>query len=99
MPKRVLVVEDEPNIAESLSFLLGQAGFQVEVCGDGAGALEALKAGAPDLMVLDIMLPGIDGYEVLETVRADQAVGIGLILRGVDAQHRAEDARALGEVG
>lgn len=71
MGKRVLLVEDEPNIVESLSFLLGRSGFAVEVSGTGKKALERILSEPPDVLVLDVMLPEIDGFEILRSVRAD----------------------------
>lgn len=72
MAKRVLLAEDEPNIAESITFLLERAGFEVTVENDGREALDAVMADAPDVLVLDVMLPGLDGYEILRTLRADR---------------------------
>jgi DNA-binding response OmpR family regulator len=69
--KRVLLAEDEPNIVESLSFLLERAGFHVSVARDGREALDAALANPPDVLVLDVMLPELDGYEVLRKLRAD----------------------------
>lgn len=72
MAKRVLLAEDEPNIVESLTFLLERAGFQVEVQSDGRQVVSAAKADTPDVLILDVMLPGLDGYEILRQLRADQ---------------------------
>ena len=72
MAKRVLLAEDEPNIVESLTFLLERAGFNVEVQSDGREALNSAKADTPDVLILDVMLPGLDGYEILRQLRADQ---------------------------
>ena len=71
MSKRVLLAEDEPHIVESLSFLLERAGFEVKVTADGQSALDAALAETPDVLVLDVMLPELDGYEVLRHLRAD----------------------------
>ena len=71
MPKRVLLAEDEPNIAELLRFLLGRAGFEVETQADGQAALSAALAHPPAVVILDVMLPGLDGLEVLRRLRAD----------------------------
>lgn len=80
-PARILVVDDEPNIVTSLEFLLGQAGYRVEVARDGAAALAALDAFRPDLVLLDVMLPGLDGYEVLRVLRArPELAGLKVIL-------------------
>ena len=72
MAKRVLVAEDEPSIVESLKFLLERAGFVVSVETDGRRALDAAIETLPDVMVLDVMLPELDGYEVLRQLRADR---------------------------
>jgi DNA-binding response OmpR family regulator len=70
MQKRVLVVDDEPNIVMSLEFLMRRAGFDVQVARNGAEALAALGGSPPDLMLLDVMMPEFDGYEVCERIRA-----------------------------
>ena len=69
MSKRVLVVDDEPNIVMSLEFLMRRAGFDVAVARNGREALAALDAVPPDLLLLDVMMPEFDGYEVCERVR------------------------------
>ena len=71
MPQTILVVEDEPNIVESLSFLMKKAGFVVRVARDGDTAVRTIEAEAPDLVLLDIMMPRRDGYEVCRTIRAN----------------------------
>ena len=68
---KVLVVDDEPNIVLSLEFLMQQAGFEVETAEDGATALAKVKAAPPDLILLDISLPGISGFDVLEQLRQE----------------------------
>lgn len=70
MAKRVLVVDDEPNIVLSLEFLMRRAGFDVQVARSGGEALKALEGDPPDLMLLDVMMPEFDGYEVCERIRA-----------------------------
>ena len=70
MQKRVLVVDDEPNIVMSLEFLMRRAGFEVQVARNGREALTALDGTPPDLMLLDVMMPEFDGYEVCEKIRA-----------------------------
>ena len=72
MAASVLVVDDEPNIVLSLEFLMRQAGFEVRVARDGDAALEAVAQQVPDLVLLDLMMPGRDGYEVCQAIRADQ---------------------------
>ena len=71
MSKRVLLVEDEANIVVSLTFLLERAGFRVDSETNGQAALQSALDRAPDVMVLDVMLPGLDGFEVLRRLRAD----------------------------
>jgi DNA-binding response OmpR family regulator len=71
--KSVLVVDDEPNIVLSLEFLMKQAGYDVRVARDGDAALAALRERAPDLVLLDVMMPDKDGYEVCQTIRANPA--------------------------
>ncbi|MDX1464288.1 MAG: response regulator [Halomonas sp.] len=70
---KVLVVDDEPNIVLSLEFLMQQAGFEVDTAEDGESALSRIAEAAPDLLLLDISLPGISGFDVLERLRADPA--------------------------
>jgi DNA-binding response OmpR family regulator len=66
---KILVVDDEPNIVLSLEFLMKQAGFQVRTASDGDLALKAVAAECPDLVLLDVMMPRKDGYEVCQTIR------------------------------
>ncbi|MCE0731692.1 response regulator [Halomonas sp. G15] len=68
---KVLVVDDEPNIVLSLEFLMQQAGFEVVTAEDGESALARIEEGPPDLVLLDISLPGISGFDVLERLRGD----------------------------
>lgn len=70
MSKRVLVVDDEPNIVMSLEFLMRRAGFEVQVARNGREALAALEGAPPDLLLLDVMMPEFDGYEVCERIRS-----------------------------
>jgi len=66
---RILVVEDEPSIREVVSLYLGRAGYRVEVAEDGQAALESLASQLPDLVVLDLMLPKVDGLEITRWLR------------------------------
>jgi two-component system alkaline phosphatase synthesis response regulator PhoP len=72
MPQRILVVDDDKSIVKVVRGYLEQAGYQVLTAGDGETALHALRRERPDLMVLDLMLPDRDGWEVTRIVRADQ---------------------------
>ena len=70
MSARVLIVEDEPHIVESLRFILAREGFDVSSRIDAEGAMTALREAAPDVVVLDAMLPGQSGFDMLRTLRA-----------------------------
>lgn len=65
----ILIVEDEPNIAEVVSLYLRRAGYQVQVISDGEQALQSMEECMPDLLILDIMLPGIDGLSITRWLR------------------------------
>jgi DNA-binding response OmpR family regulator len=69
-PLRILVVDDEPPIVELVTGYLEREGWLVDSAGDGPGALEAVRRRDPDLIVLDVMLPGLDGVEVCRQIRA-----------------------------
>ncbi len=71
MVKRILLAEDEPNIIESVRFLLRRAGLDVDTVTDGKSALESALENAPDVLILDVMMPGMDGIEALRRLRAD----------------------------
>lgn len=71
MSKRILIADDEPNIVISLEFLMKREGFDVQVAADGEAALQAIGAQLPDLVLLDIMLPKKDGFEVCQQIRAN----------------------------
>lgn len=71
MPKRILVVDDEPSILLSLEFLMDQAGYEVQTATDGDEALQSISEKLPDLIVLDVMMPKRDGFEVCQTIRAN----------------------------
>jgi len=83
-PPRVLVVEDDRRIANLLERALFKAGYRVDVALDGNAALAAAEAAAPDAVVLDVMLPGLDGLEVARRLRARGGVPI-LMLTALDA--------------
>ena len=67
--ERVLIVDDDPDIQKLVSYNLGQAGFEVTTAGTGRNALEAVQKHPPDLIILDLMLPDVDGMEVCRTLR------------------------------
>jgi two-component system, OmpR family, alkaline phosphatase synthesis response regulator PhoP len=71
MSQRILIADDEPNIVVSLEFLMKREGFDVQVAVDGEAALQAVAQQVPDLILLDIMLPKKDGFEVCQQIRAN----------------------------
>ncbi len=76
----VLVVDDEPTIGEIVSRYLERAGYDARVVGDGRAALDAFARRRPDLVVLDLMMPGIDGLEVMRRMREQQGARTAIIL-------------------
>lgn len=73
MSKKILIVDDEPNIVISLEFLMKKEGFEIAVAADGEEALAQVARFAPDLILLDVMMPKKSGFEVCEALRADPA--------------------------
>ena len=71
MQMDILMIEDEPNIAEAVRFLLSREGWQVGLHTDGAGAIEAIRAATPRLVILDLMLPHRSGTQILDDLRAE----------------------------
>ncbi|HEY3108322.1 MAG TPA: response regulator transcription factor [Chloroflexota bacterium] len=88
MGRRILVVDDEPSLVASLSYSLGRAGFQVRIATDGPGALEVAQEIDPDLIVLDVMLPGLDGFEVCRRLRARTTAPILMLTARDDPMDR-----------
>jgi phosphate regulon transcriptional regulator PhoB len=81
MAQRVLIVEDEPDIRDLLVFHLEREGYQVTACRSGAEALRVARAGPPDLVLLDLMLPELDGLEVCRRLRQDPATqGLPIVM-------------------
>ncbi|MFD1511523.1 response regulator transcription factor [Lacimonas salitolerans] len=68
--KSILLVEDEDNIALALAYLIGKQGYRLARVSDGAEAIDRIEAERPDLVVLDVMLPGRSGYDICQTIRA-----------------------------
>jgi DNA-binding response OmpR family regulator len=76
MSEKILVVEDEPSLQETLVYNLEKQGYQVEATGDGRVALDLARQLKPDLILLDIMLPGMDGFEVCRTLRREMNIPV-----------------------
>lgn len=94
----VLVAEDEQPIAESLSFLMEKAGLDVRVTYDGPSTISAAQAELPDLVLLDLMIPGCDGFEVLSRLR-DLPGGQDLRVLILTAKGREIDRRKATDLG
>jgi two-component system response regulator RegX3 len=82
---RILVVEDEETLAEAISFLLSKEGFEVEIAEDGPAAIAAFEKNGADLILLDLMLPGLSGTEVCRQIRAKSSVPI-IMLTAKDSE-------------
>jgi DNA-binding response OmpR family regulator len=72
MKKKILIVDDEPNIVVPLEFLMEQNNYDVKAASTGENALDLIVNWKPDLILLDIMLPGMDGYEVCQKIRQEK---------------------------
>ena len=86
---RVLIVDDEPNIVISLEFLMKQQGYETATAADGRAALSEADRFRPDLVLLDITLPELDGFQVCEQLRAEHGSDMGIIMltaRGQEAE-------------
>jgi DNA-binding response OmpR family regulator len=94
--QRVVIVEDEPHILLSLEFLLQRQGYETASAGDGDAGLALIQRIRPDLVLLDIMMPRRNGYEVCQAIRADPALSsIPVIFLSAKGQE-VEKARGLG---
>ncbi|MGW0178832.1 response regulator [Nocardia sp. NPDC003345] len=82
--RRILVVDDEPTIAESVAARLRAEGFTVDTAHDGPAAVAAAGVFAPDLVVLDVMLPGYDGLEVCRRIQADRSIPVLMLTARTD---------------
>lgn len=93
MPGQILLIEDEANIAEAIRFVLSRDGWAVTTHSNGADALERVRALRPDVLVLDVMLPGRSGFEILQELRADAGLAslpvLVLTARGQDRERAA----------
>jgi DNA-binding response OmpR family regulator len=100
MAGKVLIVDDEPNIVLSLEFLMKQQGYETRVATDGDEALAEVERFRPDLVLLDVMLPRRDGFEVCERLRADGWSELKILMltaKGRDVE--VEKGLALGADG
>lgn len=98
MSKRVLIAEDEPHLVESLTFILSRAGYDVAAALDGEAAVRTIWASSPDLVILDVMLPKMNGFEILKKIRADaQLQSLPVII--LTAKGQSLDRAAALEIG
>lgn len=95
---RILIAEDEPNIVESLSYILQRADFDVECATNGTDALDRLRRSSFSALILDLMMPEMNGFEVLRAVRADRALA-SLPVIVLTAKGQARDRKVAEEGG
>jgi two-component system alkaline phosphatase synthesis response regulator PhoP len=74
MAKKIMVIDDEPYIARVIKFKLEQEGYTVYSANDGVSGLEKIKQEKPDLVLLDVMMPGLSGYEVCQKIKSDNSL-------------------------
>ena len=96
--RHVLLIEDEPNIAEAIRFILMRDGWRVSLQDHGTGAVALVRALVPDLVILDLMLPGRSGLEILADLRADPATALLPVLM-LSAKGLARDREAAERAG
>ncbi len=91
----LVLIEDEANIAEALRFILGRDGWEVTIHAEGRGALDVIRARRPSVVILDLMLPGQGGFEVLAQIRADpELAAIPVLMLTARGQMRDREAAA-----
>ena len=93
--ERILVVDDEPDIVALVTYHLARAGFRVSTAATGAAALDAVRDERPTLVVLDLMLPALSGYEVMEAIRADALVADTPVLMLTARKEESDRVRGL----
>lgn len=98
MSKHVVLVEDELNIAEAIRFLLSNEGWRVETIANGVTAVDIIRKAAPDLVMLDVMLPGKSGFEILHDLRNDPACA-NLPILMLTARGQARDREMAEKAG
>ena len=104
MSKTVMLVDDEPDLIRATSFRLKHAGYQVLCLSEGKSALESLKNNKPDLVILDIHLPGMSGYEICQTIKSDDMLKhIPVIFFSAtssteDIEHKVKELQAQGYI-
>lgn len=98
MATKVLIAEDEKNIVESLSFILKREGYEVSAIFDGAQVIDAVTANPPDIVILDVMLPQTNGFEILKQLRGTpQIAGLPVIV--ITAKGQSQDRATAANLG
>jgi pilus assembly protein CpaE len=90
MPAKILVVDDDPNVQRLLQYTLKQEGYEVILAGDGAEGFRLWGAEAPDLILLDVVIPGIDGYQVAQKIRAEEPASTHVPIIMLTAEREVE---------
>ncbi|MCF6317628.1 MAG: response regulator [Marinosulfonomonas sp.] len=98
MGKKVLLIEDEPNIIEAISYILKRDGWIVAIHADGTTAIAAVERHAPDVVILDVMLPGRSGFDVLQDLRGAEATA-GLPVLMLTARGQIKDREMAERLG
>ncbi len=96
--KKILIVEDDPFLSEMYSAKFEQSGFETEIIDDGKAALSKIKSFKPDLVLLDIVLPKMDGFEVLKKIKADpelKRISV-VLLTNLGQKNEVEEGLSLG---
>lgn len=98
MTGHVLVVEDEPNISEAIKFILSRDGWAVDIHSNGVDAVEEVRRRNPDVLILDVMLPGRSGYDILRELREDPSTE-GLPVLMLTARGQTKDRQMAEQAG
>jgi DNA-binding response OmpR family regulator len=98
MAKRILLIEDEPNIIEAICFILSRDGWTVHTHSNGETAAERVRSLPPDVVILDVMLPGRSGFDILRDIRADPAIR-ALPVMMLTARGQARDRELAEQLG
>ena len=94
MTAHILIVDDQPNLAGMMADLLADAGYATRIAGDGRAALAAVQADPPDLLLLDVQMPELDGFEVATILKSDPATATIPII--MVSAHEGRGARLVG---
>lgn len=98
MGKTVLLIEDEPNIIEAIRFILKRDGWTVDTHSDGRDAVDVVRAKQPDVLILDVMLPGKSGYDILRELRVDFSAEALPVLM-LTARSQSKDREIATQIG